>query len=58
MVAREAELDGVSASQFVREAVLLRCAYRRGRRQEPPLPIDDPRTVRRVLEELGITPQD
>jgi hypothetical protein len=52
ILAHEAALDGISASQFVREALLMRCMWRRGRRDEPVLPSDDARTVRRVLEQL------
>lgn len=52
LLIEEARLEEVSASQFVREAVLLRCAWRRGRRDEPLMPFDDARTVRRVLVQL------
>lgn len=52
LVVEEAELAGVSANQFIREATLLRVGWGRGRRGEPLIPLDDLRTVRRLLEQL------
>lgn len=55
LVAEEARHCGISASQFVREALLLRLGWARARRGEPMIPVEDQRTVRRLLED--ITPE-
>ena len=52
LVTEEADRDGISVSQFIREAVLVRCVWRRGRRGEPIIPIDDARALRRLLQDL------
>lgn len=53
LLTEEASHDGISAAQFVRDAVLVRCVWRRAQRGDPVVPLDDVRTVKRVMEQLS-----